>query len=227
MGDSIIIASKAEYIGDVVETSILTVSPQCVIEKAVDEAELHRLIDSLHPEYIFLESNFCETATAYVMAQQLSDNTGVFFVVFSFEPIPVQDMGRFYNLGAVGFLDYRSGKEECLNGITELFKRNYYITEETERNMEGIRGECATQADFNIRELQVLVRTAKGRSGEAIAEELAISLQYVKNIKTQIYQKAGISNNVEILLLAIDRGYVNIDQCINDMNNQQNGEEWI
>jgi DNA-binding NarL/FixJ family response regulator len=223
MNSSIIIASNAIVIAEIVEKSIRKVSPQCKIEKAFDEIDLTRIIDTGEPLHIFLESNFCEIATAYLMAKRLSVNSKLRFIIFSFEKISVQDMGRFYSLGAVGYIDYRAGKEECFKAISELFKGNEYFSQEAENTLHDVRMDHVKQPSFTIREIQVLKLTAKGKSLEQIAELLSITLRHVQNIKTQIYTKAGIKNNVQVMLFALSLGYVTLEEIINE---QEQSKGW-
>jgi DNA-binding NarL/FixJ family response regulator len=214
MKGSIIIASTSVAIAEMVEKNILAVCPHIAIERALNEVDFHRLIDSFEEGHIFLESNFCQIATAYLMAQKLSDNSKLRFVIFSFEALSAQDMGRFYNLGAAGFLDFRSGTEEYKKGVCELLRGNEYITKEAEKALKDYRIGKLKQPDFTVREIQVLRHTARGKSLEEIAELLSITLRSVQNIKTQVYQKAGIKNNVQIMLFALSMGYVTLNELI-------------
>jgi DNA-binding NarL/FixJ family response regulator len=224
----IIIASNAAAIAEVVEKSVRDVSKQVEIEKVFNEADLNRVIhrtsgSPFEPGLIFLESDFCEIATAYLMARKLADNSRLRFVIFSFGNLPAQDMGRFYNLGAVGFLNYRSGKKECLYGISKLLGGDEYITPEAEKTLKDYRIGQVKQPNFTIREIQVLRYTARGRSLGEIAELLSITVGSVQNIKTRMYRKAGIKNNVQVMLFALYMGYVTVDELIAEQYKPKEG----
>jgi DNA-binding NarL/FixJ family response regulator len=223
MKGCVIIASTAAAIVETVERSVREVCPHIAIECALNEVDFHCLIDSFEEGHIFLESNFCEIATAYLMAQKLSDNSRLRFVIFSFTMLTAQDMGRFYNLGAVGFLDFRSGKEGYKKGIAEVMEGNEFIPREAEKALKDFRVGRAKQAAFTIREIQVLRHTARGKSLEEIAEILSLTLGSVQNIKTQVYQKAGIKNNVQIMLFALSMGYVTLNELA--AHNKKQGTE--
>jgi DNA-binding NarL/FixJ family response regulator len=214
MKGRVIIASTATAIAAIVEKSVRDVCPEAAVAKAFDEVDLNRLINDFEPDHIFLESNFCQIATAYLMAQKLSDNSRLRFVIFSFELLSAQDMGRFYNLGAAGFLNFRSGVEDYERGIAEVLNGNEYITKDVERALKDFRIGKLGQPAFTIREIQVLRHTARGKSLEEIAELLSITLRSVQNIKTQMYQKAGIKNNVQVMLFALSMGYVTLGELI-------------
>jgi two-component system invasion response regulator UvrY len=219
----VIIASTAAAVVEVVERNVRDACPDVVVERALNEPDFNRCIDGFERGLVFLEANFCEIATAYLMAKKLSDNPGLRFAIFSFERLPAQDMGRFYNLGAEGFLDFRSEKEECQRGISELLRGNEYISREAERTLKDFRVGRMGRPDFTIREIQVLRHTARGRSIEEIAELLSLTPRSVQNIKTQVYQKAGIKNNVQIMLFGLSMGYVNLDEL--RMNNDERSKK--
>jgi hypothetical protein len=69
MNGLIIIASASAAIVETVEKSIRAVCPLVAIERALDEADLNGLMDRSDPGHIFLESNFCQIATSYLMAK--------------------------------------------------------------------------------------------------------------------------------------------------------------
>jgi two-component system invasion response regulator UvrY len=218
MKSSVIIASTAIAIVEIVEKSIREAYPDVLVERALDEVDFNRLIDSFEKGLVFLESNFCEITTAYLMARKLSNNSKLRFVIFSFELLSAQDMGRFYNLGAAGFLNFRSNKEEYRRGIFELLRGNEYITKEAEKTLKGFRIGRMLRPGFTIREIQVLRHTARGKSLEEIAEILSLTTRSVQNIKTQVYQKAGIKNNVQIMLFGLSMGYVTLNELITTSN---------
>jgi DNA-binding NarL/FixJ family response regulator len=222
----VIIASTAAAIVEVVERNIREVCPDVAVERALDEVDFNRCIDGFERGLVFLEANFCEIATAYLMAKKLSDNPKLRFAIFSFERLPAQDMGRFYNLGAEGFLNFRSKEqEEWQRGISELLRGNEYITKEAERTLKDFRVGRTGQPAFTVREIQVLRHTARGKSIEEIAELLSLTPRSVQNIKTQVYQKAGIKNNVQIMLFGLSMGYVNLDELRMNREEIQGGGE--
>jgi DNA-binding NarL/FixJ family response regulator len=210
MRNPIIVASNGEAIAEMVKDSIKRVDRSQEIVLARDEYELQSHIQHLNPKLILLEVNFCYLATAYLMAQNIKADRKLRFVIFNFEPVLKRDLGVFYNLGAIGFLDFR--KSEYLRGIGELLKGNEYISDEIAACLGDCRVGVLEQASFSIREIQVLRFTARGKSPEYIGLELNISPRSVKNIRSRIYEKTGIKNGVQLLLFALNLGYVTVDE---------------
>ena len=58
------------------------------------------------------------------------------------------------------------------------------------------------------REFEVLRLLAAGHSHPAISKLLRLNYKTVANYQSSIRQKLGIENNVQLLRLAIDRGWV-------------------
>jgi DNA-binding NarL/FixJ family response regulator len=220
MSGRIVIASASAAIVETVEKSIRELCLRADIKRALDEVELNGLIERSDPDYIFLESNFCQIATAYIMANKLSAHRKLRFVIFSFDVLSPQDVGRFYSFGAAGFLDFRS-LEDRRRGIAELLRGNEYFTMEAEKYLKDSQVGRLQNTYFTIREIQVLRYTARGKSLEEIAGFLSITLRSVQNVKTRVYQKAGVRNSVQMMLFALSMGYVTMDELMGNWNEEQ------
>jgi two-component system, NarL family, nitrate/nitrite response regulator NarL len=59
------------------------------------------------------------------------------------------------------------------------------------------------------RELEIVASVVVGESNKDIAAKFGISLQTVKHHLTNIYDKVGVSNRLELTLLAIEKRIVN------------------
>jgi DNA-binding NarL/FixJ family response regulator len=58
------------------------------------------------------------------------------------------------------------------------------------------------------REIQVVQLLVRGQSNAAIAAELGIQLQTVKNLLSGLYAKLGVSTRLQLVLLALRTGFV-------------------
>ena len=57
------------------------------------------------------------------------------------------------------------------------------------------------------RERQIVRAVARGLTNRAIAAELRISQQTVKNQLSTLYQKLGVTSRVQLVVFAIRRGF--------------------
>jgi DNA-binding NarL/FixJ family response regulator len=80
------------------------------------------------------------------------------------------------------------------------------------RRMMRDRKSEATQ-DFGIssRERQVITHVVAGYTNKDLARKLGISQQTAKHHLTNIFDKLGVSNRLELVLFAIDHGWINKD----------------
>jgi DNA-binding NarL/FixJ family response regulator len=73
--------------------------------------------------------------------------------------------------------------------------------------IEGLRRPAARPLlpaeTLTPREIDVIIAVADGATNRAIAEQLGLSDQTVKNHLSHIYDKVGVSNRLELALYAI------------------------
>jgi DNA-binding NarL/FixJ family response regulator len=58
------------------------------------------------------------------------------------------------------------------------------------------------------REIQVVQLLVRGHSNAAIASELGIQLQTVKNLLSGLYAKLGVSTRLQLVILALRTGFI-------------------
>ncbi|MFL6278736.1 MAG: response regulator transcription factor [Vicinamibacterales bacterium] len=58
------------------------------------------------------------------------------------------------------------------------------------------------------REIQVVQLLVRGQSNAAIAIELGIQIQTVKNLLSGLYAKLGVSTRLQLVLLALRTGFI-------------------
>jgi DNA-binding NarL/FixJ family response regulator len=68
------------------------------------------------------------------------------------------------------------------------------------------------EAPLTTREESILQRMSKGSTNRAIAEELGISSETVKEHVQKILKKMGVSDRTQAVLLALRRGWIDDGQ---------------
>lgn len=111
--------------------------------------------------------------------------------------------------GARGYVLKGANSEELLNAIRGTHEGHYHLppgligllVEDYVSNQE----EIITEDLLSPRELEVLTLIAKGRSNQAIANQLVISINTVKTHRSRIYEKLGFNNKSRLVDYAIRR----------------------
>jgi DNA-binding NarL/FixJ family response regulator len=113
--------------------------------------------------------------------------------------------------GAIGFL-LKNVKREELEVAIKLFQegRNYYSEELlaffTKKYISN-----KPDAEISKRELEILQHIAKGFTNQEISEKLFISLRTVEGHKTNLIQKTGSKNIVDLLIYALKNKLIEIE----------------
>lgn len=111
--------------------------------------------------------------------------------------------------GAKGFLTKRCAPDELLEAVKAIFAGEEYITEEIRSRINGSGpSEAASLASLTKRELQIFSLLAEGRTVAQVAEEMFLSPKTVHAHRTNIFRKLTISNNSELVHLAIRHNIV-------------------
>ncbi|MDO6514383.1 MULTISPECIES: response regulator transcription factor [unclassified Neptuniibacter] len=113
------------------------------------------------------------------------------------------------NAGAKGFLTKRCAPDELLAAVKAIHNGEEYITEEMRTRINGDGStEAASIGNLTKRELQIFALLAEGRTVSQVAEEIFLSPKTIHAHRTNIFRKLSISNNSELVHLAIRHGIV-------------------
>lgn len=102
----------------------------------------------------------------------------------------------------------RRAIQEVMNDATSLTQQ---VMERFINLKPGSRPPEAVLSDLNLRERQVLQCVARGLSNDAIATELGLATQTVRNYVSSVYDKLGVRTRVEAAVWARERGLADTD----------------
>jgi two-component system nitrate/nitrite response regulator NarL len=116
-------------------------------------------------------------------------------------------------LGARGFVLKESGAMQLLESIRVVYAGEYFVGREcmadlvsAVRTRGAIEGKIPRlKADFGLtaRERQIVSAVVNAYQNKEIAEKFAISEKTVKHHLTNIFNKVGVSNRLELALFAV------------------------
>lgn len=134
---------------------------------------------------------------------RMSENTRVICLSMHTEhPIPTQVM----QLGAFGFLTKDADPEEMIRAIYKVHSGQKYLPADIAESiaMRRITPESDNPFDsLSTRELNIAMRLTKGQKVPEIASELCINPKTVNSYRYRMFEKLGVSTDVELTHLAL------------------------
>lgn len=118
------------------------------------------------------------------------------------EPYP----SRLLEAGALGYLTKGCDEQEILNAIRAVHVGQRYIGADIARQMalSGLSGKTRNPFDkLSQREIQVMMMITQGQKVQEISDILCLSPKTVSTYRYRLYEKLGVSNDVELTHLAI------------------------
>ena len=123
------------------------------------------------------------------------------------EPFPT----NFLKAGAQGYLTKGATVEKMAEAIQRIASGKKFLDPEIAHKLALKKTENALLSPFeqlSIREFNIVLMLNKGLSHKAIAEKLFISTKTLNSYRYNIYEKLKIKTDVELILLANQRGLI-------------------
>jgi two-component system invasion response regulator UvrY len=122
------------------------------------------------------------------------------------EPFP----NRLLDAGALGFLSKSCADEELLSAIRTVMQGGHYISAEVAKKLTLAnfrRGDAPTIfSKLTPREMQVMTMVVNCQSNQQISDSLFLSPKTVSTYRHRLFEKLGVSNDVELTHLAMRHG---------------------
>jgi DNA-binding NarL/FixJ family response regulator len=129
-----------------------------------------------------------------------------------------QQIVRALKLGANGMISLDSTTERLFDGIRALMEGKYWVESEQLSDLIGILRddnhmrddnrveEISQQKDFGLtpREREIVALVVAGYSNPEMAQRFSISQQTVKHHVSNVFDKLGVSNRLELALFAVN-----------------------
>jgi len=121
---------------------------------------------------------------------------------------------RLIQAGAAGFLVKASSTDELLSAVRKVARGGVFVSPEIMEKMVMRLGqpmEDVPEAALSDREMQVLLRLARGSTTREVATNLNLSASTVETYRSRILEKLNLRNNSDITRFAIRRGLIDLD----------------
>jgi len=180
-----------------------------VAGEASDGAMAVRLVRDLAPDVTVMDLNMPKM-TGVEAVRAIRENSPTTRVMMLTVSPADDDVAEAIVAGACGYLLKDASVEEIVEGIRAAARGESLLDPAVaERLLERLRGEAVTPAErphLTAREAEVLRLVAAGKDNRAIAAELFVSPQTVKNHVSNLLQKLQVDNRIQAAVQAVRRG---------------------
>ena len=116
--------------------------------------------------------------------------------------------------GVKGYISKRSASDELLKGIEAVIADNTYLSQDVLNKLHIGKGSLVneTLARLTERELDVFPLLAKGMCAKEISQKLVIMPKTAHVHRANIYRKLAVSNNFELLKIAVSAGIISFEE---------------
>lgn len=121
---------------------------------------------------------------------------------------------RVIRAGASGFVVKAASTDDLLAGVRKVAQKGVYVTPSVLDKMVARIGRPEAEAPesaLSDREMQVLVRLARGARTREVAEGLHLSLSTVETYRSRVLEKLGLRNNSDLTRFAIRRSLIDVE----------------
>ena len=187
-----------------------------IVGEAVDGEETVKVVRQLKPHVLLLDLSLPKLSGLEVLAElgKLELRTRTIMLTAAIEREQVVEA---LQLGVRGIVLKHSALQLLLKSIRCVNEGQYWVGQEgvsdlihALRRMKPSRQESGAPRNFGLsaREMEVIALIVAGYTNKDLARELGISENTAKHHLTNIFNKLGVSNRLELVLYAVDHGLV-------------------
>jgi two-component system, NarL family, nitrate/nitrite response regulator NarL len=185
-----------------------------VVGEALDGREISRLTDTVKTDLLILEAELVDSSCIDALRAAQNSRQKVKTILLIAD-IKNEQASEAFNLGTQGIVMKESATNSLFNCISTVMEGQYWVpgkgkskTPVLQKNPRPSASVKTPPAKFGLtkREMQILVLAVAGKTNREIAKRITISEQTVKHHLTNIFDKVGVYNRLELALFAIHHG---------------------
>ena len=206
----VLIADDHSIVREGLKQYVKTLDEVKLIDEAVDGNEAWEKIKNGNYDLVILDVSMPGMSGLDVLQKIKERNLPTRVLILSVHP---QEQYAFhaFKLGASGYLSKDSASEELTLAIKKIATGGRYIASAFAEKLafNGFDpGEELPHEKLSVREVQVMLMLAKGKSVTEISKEIFISDKTVSTYRARILEKMGMKKNAELTIYAIKNNLI-------------------
>ena len=208
----IVLADDHQMFRDAVRRLLDAEPDLVVVGEAGDGEEAVALTLQYEPDILLLDVAMPH-ANGMEVLQQIAAASKATRIIMVTGAVEENELRQALRLGARGFVLKESGAVQLLESIRVVHAGEYFVGRECMADLVSavrsrgvaLEGRAPRKADFGLttRERQIVSAVVNAYQNKEIAEKFAISEKTVKHHLTNIFNKVGVSNRLELALFAV------------------------
>ena len=186
-----------------------------VVGEAGDGREALRRVRELKPDVLLLDLAMPNVPGLEALSELSGSSMPVRTILLT-AAIETTQIVEALQLGARGIVLKHSATELLMKSIRTVMAGQYWVGRETVSDLvESLRGlipaaKKAPKKTFGLtpREMEIVGAIVAGLTNKDIAQKFSLSEQTVKHHLTNIFDKTGVSNRLELALFAVNHSLV-------------------
>ncbi len=191
----ILIVDDHRVLAELLAEALATAYDISVLGTVGTSAEAVATAEAVRPDVVILDYDLPDAEGTAALDALRAAVPAVKILMLTSYSSPVV-LNEVMDAGADGFVTKRNGSAEILAAVRSVASDLTPVSADMLRSVVG-NSAGATGADLTERELQVLRIASKGRSNKAIAEELNLSVNTVRNHMQHVLTKLGAHSKLE------------------------------